>query len=84
MLDALQHTVSIRDSALGLSGFVSFFWWAYMRGVIHEESIVMLYGPILLSSLFRGVYLRGGAITDSYGIRKTLLPNLDKVAKHSV
>ena len=26
------NTVKIRDSALGLSGFVSFFWWAYLRG----------------------------------------------------
>ena len=26
------YTAKIRDSALGLSGFVSFFWWAYLQG----------------------------------------------------
>ena len=30
--DALQNTVKICHSALGLSGYVSFFWWAYLRG----------------------------------------------------
>ena len=33
------HTVKIRDSALGLSGFVSFFWWAYLRGGSSKENL---------------------------------------------
>ena len=42
-------------------------------GLIQGEFIVMFYGPILISLLFRGpicggAYLRGGAITDFYGI----------------
>ena len=32
-------TVKIRDSALGLSGFVSFFWWAYLRGGLSKENL---------------------------------------------
>ena len=47
-----QHTVEVSDSALGLSGFVSFFWWAYLRGLIQGEFIAMIYGPILISLLF--------------------------------
>ena len=40
--------------------------------LIQGEFIVMFYGPILISLLFRGAYLReglsaGGAITDFYG-----------------
>ena len=36
------HTVKIRDIALGLSGFVRFFWWVYLRGggLIQGEFIV--------------------------------------------
>ena len=32
-------TVKIRDSALSLSGFVSFFWWAYLRGGLSKENL---------------------------------------------
>ena len=72
------HTVKIRDSALGQSGFESFFWWAYLcvGGLIQGEFIVTFYGPILLSLLFLGGpicgggYLRGGgAIKDFYGMQ---------------
>ena len=34
-----QNAVKIRDSALGLSGFVSFFWWAYMRRGLSKENL---------------------------------------------
>ena len=34
-----KHTVKICDSALGLSGFVSFFWWAYLRGGLSKENL---------------------------------------------
>ena len=33
------HTVKIRDSALGVSGFVSFFWWAYLREGLSKENL---------------------------------------------
>ena len=35
----LGKTVKIRDSALGLSGFVSFFWWVYLRGDLSKENL---------------------------------------------
>ena len=73
-LDYVKSTVKIRDSALGLSGFVSFFWWAYVRGAYlkriysyvlraYFDKLTFLWGPIC-----GGAYLRGGAITDFYGI----------------
>ena len=34
-----SNTVKIRDSALGLSGFVSFFWWAYLREGLSMENL---------------------------------------------
>ena len=34
-----SDTVKIRDSALGLSGFVRFFWWAYLRGGLSKENL---------------------------------------------
>ena len=44
------HTVKIRDSALGLSGFVSFFLVSVSAGrLIQGEFIDMFYGPILIS-----------------------------------
>ena len=33
------YTVKIHDSALGLPGFVSFFWWAYLRGGAYPRRI---------------------------------------------
>ena len=72
------NTVKIRGSALGLSGFVSFFRWAYLGGLIQGEFIFMFYGHIWLSLLFRGLSAEGpicvcmggglGAITDFYSI----------------
>ena len=65
-----EDTVKIRDSALGLSGFVSFFCWAYLRGGAYPMRI---YTYVLLTYLtkltFLGLFARGGggAITDFYG-----------------
>ena len=49
----LLDTVKIRDSALGLSGFVSFFLVGVsaMR-LIQGEFIVVFYGSILINLLF--------------------------------
>ena len=38
-----RNTVKIRDSALGLSGSVSFFWWAYVRGGLSKENLYLRY-----------------------------------------
>ena len=38
-----MHTVKIRDSALGLSGFVSFFWWAYLRRGLSKENLELCF-----------------------------------------
>ena len=46
------NTVKIRDSALGLSGFVSFSLVGVSAGRrLQGEFIVMFYGPILVSLL---------------------------------
>ena len=69
-----QDTVKIRDSALGLSGFVCFFWWAYLRGAYPRR----IYSYVLWAYLTKITFLGGlsaegpicggGAITDFYGI----------------
>ena len=60
------NTVKIRDSALGLSGFVSFFWWAYLRGAYPRRIYSYVLWAYFTKLTFLGgligwrAYLRGG------------------------
>ena len=39
----MQCTVKFREIALGLSGFVSLFWWAYLRGGLSKENLQLCF-----------------------------------------
>ena len=52
----VEHTVKIRDDALGLSGFVSFFWRV---GLSMGTILAFFVGLSGLVSFFWRVYLRG-------------------------
>ena len=69
------HTEKICDSALGLTGFVSFFWWAYLRGAYPMRIHSYVLWAYLTKLTFLGGGLSagvggggGGAITDFYGM----------------
>ena len=56
-----EHTVKIRDDALGLSGFVSFFRRAYLLGGLSMENLKACFMSLSgFVSFFRG-RICGGA-----------------------
>ena len=57
------NTVKIRDSALGLSGFVSFFWWAYLRGAYPRRINSYVLWGYLDKPTFLGGPICGGGLS---------------------
>ena len=71
------NTVKIRDSALGLSGFVSFFWWAYLRGAYPRRiNSYVLWGyfdkPTFLGGPICGEPICGGALSRIFTVFEKL------------
>ena len=54
------NNVKIRHSALGLSGFISFFWWAYMGGDYPRRIYSYVLWPYLNKLTFLGGPICGG------------------------